>query len=130
MDLSSTMLLSHMCQQQIHTSNTTYTVHGHQWGEVYQYTCQIWTDLHWPYAHEYCTQTPMAPMMTVTLTMMMPQPNCISWVGHWPNQPKLNMVFTCKLTAAMTNKCICMHMLHVCIYLKNFTLLQQNLCPV
>ena len=51
-------------------------------GEVCQYTSHKWTHCHQPCDQRHFTQLTM--MLVIMLTTIPKQPDCISWVGHWP----------------------------------------------
>ena len=71
--------------QMLHVCHMPKLLNVHQWGKyAYVYATNELTR-HKPHDEECYTQKTMMS----TFTMMTMQPNCISWVGYWPIQPKL-----------------------------------------
>ena len=77
-----------MCLQQICLSNVIYMPHAQiiQCASIRKAGWYIWNiQTYWHQPHKQCcTQKTVMP----TLAMMMLQPDCITYVGHWPVQPK------------------------------------------
>ena len=97
------ILLPYMSLWQICPSNATYMplaqiIQCAPKRDVCQYICNIWTHQNKPHGEEFCTQTMMMP----TLTMNMMQPNCITWVGNWQNQPNILAGWQCTDTNIQT----------------------------
>ena len=57
-------------------------------GEVCQYIFHVCTEWYQPCDQECCTQMTIQMTMWMVTKTMTSQPNYISWVGHWLNQPK------------------------------------------